>query len=63
MTHKFHELDCPDCRFNNDNFACMNSQVALRPSEWEKRNMPMAGFTQFKGTTKKRCHKKYPKTP
>jgi len=36
----------------------MNSDVACRPSEWERRTRPIVGFTVFKGTTTKKCHKR-----
>ena len=58
MTKLFSETSCPDCHYNKDNFACMNSDVACRPSEWERRTRPIVGFTVFKGTTTKKCHKR-----
>jgi len=58
MTKQFHVDDCPDCRFNQDDFACSNSLVACRPSEWERQNKPIAGFTVFEGRTTRRCHRK-----
>jgi len=57
MTKLFHEEDCPNCRFNHDNYCCSNPDVACRPSDYDRRTRPIAGFTPFKGTTRKHCHK------
>ena len=57
MTKLFHEEDCPDCRFNHDNYCCTNPDVACRPSSYDRRTRPIAGFTIFKGTTRNHCHK------
>jgi hypothetical protein len=54
----FHKKSCPDCRFNNQDFACVNSSVANpRATEWEKRNLLNSRWVQFKGSTDKICHK------
>lgn len=57
MTKLFHTKTCPACRFNHENFACQNGEVALRQTEWEKQTYGSHGFTVFKGTTNKICHK------
>ncbi len=55
MTRQFHVLDCPECRFNHDNFACTNIELT-RTAFGRKVYGPT--FSEFKGSTRVRCHKR-----
>jgi len=50
MPRKYHRLDCPDCIYNRDDFACTNPLLTRRSA---KHLGPT--FSVFKGETSKRC--------
>lgn len=60
MTKLFRPEQCPKCRHNNDNIACMNSLCDTLPGEtYHYRSRQ--DWTIFKGTTNRKCGCFHPK--
>jgi len=47
---KYREQQCPTCRFNNSNFACMNSKAI-----YQRVTGSHVDWSPFEGVTNRKC--------